>query len=103
MKKKMSMSLVAKEMGGKLLPDNESHTNRMQIKSESSDRLYIVAQNQRGVHYGRWECKCPGWIFRRNCKHLKAMAPMLDKMPAPKRIATKAEEAQPRAARKRRK
>lgn len=29
-----------------LLPDNDRYTNRFEVKSESSNRLYIVAQNK---------------------------------------------------------
>src|SRR5271157_3155135 len=44
------------------LPDNDQYTNRFDIRSESSDRLYRIAQKkrQRG-----WSCSCPGWISRR--------------------------------------
>ena len=65
--------------GCDLQPDNASHTNRMEIRSESSDRLYIVAQAKDS---GEWQCSCPGWIFKRagkerNCKHLRAIIPAL--------------------------
>jgi hypothetical protein len=51
-------------------PDNAAWTNRFEIKSESSDRLYRIAQNK---SRGYWACSCPGWISRRCCKHLKAL------------------------------
>jgi hypothetical protein len=44
--------------------------NRIEVKSSSSSRVYIVAQR---VSTGLWECSCPGWKSRRKCKHLKAM------------------------------
>lgn len=53
------------------LPDNAQWKNRFQIKSESSDRVYTVAQHKTKGH---WGCDCPGWRTRRNCKHLGAMS-----------------------------
>lgn len=52
------------------LPDNAQYTNRFQIKSESSDRLYTIAQSKSGLW---WACSCPGWIRHKSCKHLTAM------------------------------
>ena len=52
------------------LKDNAGWTNRFDIKSESSDNLYRIAQNK---HKRYWGCSCPGWISHRNCKHLRAM------------------------------
>jgi hypothetical protein len=49
------------------LDDNAQWTNRFQIKSESSDRLYTIAQNKSGRF---WGCNCPGWIRHKTCKHL---------------------------------
>lgn len=76
----MSSALVPEEMIKATLPDNDSHTCRMEILSETSDRVYIVAKSRRT---GKWECKCPAGIFHRKngpCKHLKAMAPFLKEM-----------------------
>jgi len=53
-----------------LLPDNAQWKHRMQIKSESSGRVYVVSQNKAS---GGWGCSCPGWITHRTCKHLKAL------------------------------
>lgn len=47
-----------------------THTNHMEIKSESSSRVYIVAQR---ISTGLWECSCPGWKGYRKCKHLTKM------------------------------
>jgi hypothetical protein len=55
---------------GQMLPDNSQWTNRFYIKSESSGRLYTIAQNKSRRY---WGCSCPGWISRRKCKHLTAM------------------------------
>lgn len=52
------------------LPDNQIWTNRLEIKSESSNRLYIIAQNKTKRH---WACSCPGYRTRRKCKHLAAL------------------------------
>ena len=80
-----SLEQIAADLGTELLPDNGSHQNRMEIRSETSSRVYIVAQNNRhGVDHGRWECSCMGWIRHRNCKHLKAMVPSLKLLEAPK-------------------
>jgi len=52
------------------LPDNGQWTNRFEIRSESSNRVYIVAQNKSKKHFG---CSCKGWIYHRKCKHLTAL------------------------------
>ena len=60
-------SIVIRVNGGNALPDNATHTNRMEIRSESSGRVYVVAQRKRDHS---WGCSCPGWIRHRKCKHL---------------------------------
>lgn len=83
--KSAATNLVAqlKAMGVKLLPDNKTHRHRMEIRSETSNRKYIVAQRvTKGTESMRWECKCPGWINHRHCKHLDAMKPMCDALGA---------------------
>jgi hypothetical protein len=52
------------------LPDNEQWQFRFDVKSESSDRLYTIAQHKVKKH---WGCSCPGWRTRRTCKHLTAL------------------------------
>lgn len=52
------------------LPDNKAFTNRFEVKSETSNRIYTIAQSKSG-HW--WGCSCPGWIAHRHCKHLKAL------------------------------
>lgn len=49
------------------LPDTNSHVNRFQIKSASSDSLYTIAQSRSGRW---WSCGCRGWIRHKRCKHL---------------------------------
>jgi len=52
------------------LPDNKQWTNRFEIRSETSDRVYTVAQNKAKGH---WGCSCPAWRTRRKCKHLRSL------------------------------
>ena len=52
------------------LPDNAGYTNRFEIKSESSDRIYVIAQSKTGRW---WSCSCSGWISRKKCKHLTTL------------------------------
>lgn len=63
---KRTISQIAERM----LPDNQSFTNRFQIRSETSNSLYTVAQSKSGRW---WSCSCPGWIRHRKCKHLEAL------------------------------
>jgi len=49
------------------LPDITQWTNRYAICSLTSSRTYIVAQN---CKTRKWGCSCPGYIFRKKCKHL---------------------------------
>jgi hypothetical protein len=53
-----------------LLPDKGAWTNRFEVRSSSSNRIYVIAQNKSGRH---WGCSCPGWCNRRSCKHLIAL------------------------------
>ena len=52
------------------LPDTEQWINRIEIKSETSNRLYTIAQNRIGRY---WACSCPAGKTRKNCKHLEKM------------------------------
>lgn len=88
---KNSKALQITIPGAVMLPANASHVNRMEIKSESSNRLYIVAQSR---SIGNWQCSCPSWIYqrlpldqRKPCKHLNAMMPMLEQLSAQKQVA----------------
>jgi hypothetical protein len=51
-------------------PDNDQWTNRFEIHSETSDRIYTIAQNKRHRH---WACSCMAWKRYRHCKHLDAV------------------------------
>jgi len=63
----VSLSISKKDA----LPDNEQWTNRFEIKSESSNRIYVIAQHKTKRH---WGCSCPGWRINRNCKHLNTLS-----------------------------
>ena len=52
------------------LPDNDKWQNRFEVHSETSDRIYIIAQHKE-LKY--WGCSCPGWKIHRKCKHLSAI------------------------------
>ncbi len=52
------------------MPDNRYWTNRFEIYSETSDRVYVISQN---ILKRYWGCSCPGWRTRRKCKHLEAL------------------------------
>lgn len=74
------MPLVKRKPGGiEFLPDNQQYTNRFEVMSETSDRVYTIAQRKSN---GVWSCSCPGWIRWRKCKHLKAiedLIPLIEK------------------------
>lgn len=53
------------------LPDKAQWTNRFEIKSETSNRVYVVAQHKTNRH---WGCSCPRWRTTRNCKHLRNLS-----------------------------
>jgi hypothetical protein len=75
-----SVTRKAANLGLDILPDNKTHLNRMHVRSESSNRLYVVSQRKTS---GQWECKCPAWVLtfpRKNCKHLNAILPELAKV-----------------------
>lgn len=74
---------VANHAGGELLPDNAQYTNRFQIKSSSSTRLYIVSQIKKT---GEWRCSCPRCCTNpaRTCKHLDAIRPALQAASVPR-------------------
>lgn len=76
-------SEIAAQIGSTLLPDNKLWTNRFEIKSSSSDRLYIIAQQRAD---GVWGCSCPGWRHHRKCHHLtdvlRRLAALVEKIPA---------------------
>ena len=54
-----------------LLPDNAAYTNRFEVKSQSSDSVYIIAQSKKGRW---WSCGCFGFIRYKHCKHMKNLS-----------------------------
>lgn len=52
------------------LEDNDQWQHRFEVRSESSNRIYIVSQHKTKKH---WGCSCPGWRRFRKCKHLAAL------------------------------
>lgn len=59
-----------------VLPDSDQWKNRFEIHSETSDRVYIIAQR---ANQSEWGCSCPSWRVRRTCKHLNSILPLLEK------------------------
>ena len=59
-------------LGAKALPETDGYSNRFQIPSASSTRVYVVAQRKMS---GQWACSCPGAIYHKSkiCKHLRAL------------------------------
>jgi hypothetical protein len=51
------------------LPDKGQWQFRFEVRSETSDSVYVVAQNKSGKW---WGCSCFGWRRYRTCKHLAA-------------------------------
>lgn len=66
----MTLPTLRIPAGSLALPDNGQWENRFEIKSATSNRIYIIAQNKKKRH---WACSCPGWRTRRCCKHLAAV------------------------------
>lgn len=52
------------------LPDNDQWQFRFEVRSSSSDRVYVISQNKRRLH---WGCSCPGYRIYRKCKHLESL------------------------------
>lgn len=65
-----SQLVIRKPAGAIMLPDNNEWTNRFEIRSSSSNRVYTIAQHKTKKH---WGCSCPGWRSHRKCKHLSAV------------------------------
>ena len=75
-----AVQIFLKAQGLEILPDNNQYKNRFNIKSETSNRLYVIAQR---VSDGAITCSCPGWRnakdghHNRTCKHTRTLAPLL--------------------------
>ena len=59
---------VLKAPQGMRLPDTDQWTNRFKIHSQTSNRVYTIAQHKKKRH---WGCSCPKWRTLRRCKHLE--------------------------------
>ena len=40
------------------MAENNTWINRIEIKSETSNRIYVIAQHAEKRY---WGCSCPGW------------------------------------------
>jgi hypothetical protein len=70
---------IARQIGSTVMDDNAQWTNRFEIKSSSSTRVYVVAQRRTD---GVWGCGCPGWRHYRRCKHTTDLLRRLAALPA---------------------
>lgn len=61
------MALIIRPKSAVALPDKGVWTNRFEIRSETSNRIYVIAQHKETGGYG---CSCPSYCTRRKCKHL---------------------------------
>lgn len=66
----MANALITIPRQSVVLPDNSQYQFRFEIRSETSNRVYVIAQHKVGRW---WSCSCPGWIRHRKCKHLSAV------------------------------
>jgi hypothetical protein len=62
------MDALSLSNGGSMA-DNQ-WINRIEIKSETSNRIYVVSQY---AEKRFWGCSCPGWKRHRHCKHLERL------------------------------
>ena len=61
---------VVKIKKNRILSDNKQWKNRFEIHSETSDRVYVIAEN---IAKGLMGCSCMAWKRYRRCKHLEAL------------------------------
>lgn len=53
-----------------VLPDKGQYQFRFEVRSETSNSIYTIAQHKTGKW---WACSCFGWRRHRSCKHLRAL------------------------------
>ena len=58
---------IRRPEGAIALPDSAQWINRFEVKSRSSNRLYVISQNRKSQ---KWACSCLGWISHKKCTHL---------------------------------
>ena len=68
-----------------MLPENDKWGMRFEIESETSDRIYVIAQHKQKKH---WGCSCMAWKRHRKCKHLAALGIPAHEQPYEPRIIT---------------
>ena len=82
----LTITQLAREMGATVLPDVGNKRFRMEVRSESSNNLYVVAWD---INDRQWGCSCPGWRNARNghlnrkCKHTTAVQQRLGQAATP--------------------
>lgn len=52
------------------MSSHDQWMNRSEIRSETSNRIYVVSQH---ASKRFWGCSCPAWRTRRRCKHLEQL------------------------------
>ena len=57
------------------LPDDKVWKNKFNVKSASSDSLYVVSQRKTD---GEWKCSCFGNRRYGKCKHIETIRPLLE-------------------------
>ena len=67
----MTLAVINIPRNSAKLPDNAAYTNRFEIRSQSSDAVYVIAQSKSGRW---WSCSCFGWIRHKHCKHLESLS-----------------------------
>ncbi len=65
-----ALMIVARRFGAIALLDGKGWKNRIQVRSETSDSLYIVAQRMTD---NVWKCSCRGHVSHGRCKHVDTM------------------------------
>ena len=78
-----NLPILRRPSGSVALPDGAQWCNRFEIRSETSDRVYIVSQNIKKRH---WACSCPAYRTRRYCKHLQNLGLPTNEKPHEVRI-----------------
>ena len=66
----LSLRERVEDAGGTALPDTSAWVNRFEIRSSSSDSVYVLAQSRSGRW---WSCECFGFRRHRHCHHLKTL------------------------------
>lgn len=74
---------IVRRNGWVLKPDTETHINRIDVRSETSNNVYTVSQTRKN---GIWMCECLGYRGhkkrdaqgRYTCKHLLQIVPVFE-------------------------